>query len=58
MTNAIQTKLLLGILAALIAIASLLYRGGRHIEPTKEDRQLQLKFENAVKPAPKPYLVP
>jgi len=39
-------------------IAGLMIRGGRHIELSHEDRQLQQKLEQKVQPSPKKYLVP
>ena len=58
MRNTLQIKLLAAILAVLAVIAGLLVRGGRHIELTPEDRQLQQKLEQKVQPSPKKYLVP
>jgi len=58
MRNTLQVKLLAAILAFLGVIAALMIRGGRHIELSHEDRQLQQKLEQKVQPSPKKYLVP
>ena len=58
MRNTLQVKLLAAILAVLGVIAGLMIRGGRHIELSQEDRQLQQKLEQKVQPSPKKYLVP
>ena len=58
MRNTLQVKLIAGILAVLAVIAGLMLRGGRHIELSHEDRQLQQKLEQKVQPSPKKYLVP
>jgi hypothetical protein len=58
MTKAIQIKLLIAILAVLGVIAGLLTRGGRTIQITPEDRQLQQKFAQKVQPRDRHYPVP
>jgi len=60
MTKALQLKLLAGILAVLGVIAGLAVHGGRPIEVTKADQQLQQKLAQKVMPDAKHnrYLVP
>jgi hypothetical protein len=58
MTNTLQIKLLAAILALLSVIAALIFRGGRHIEITHQDRELQQTLEHKVQPSPRKYLVP
>jgi hypothetical protein len=60
MTKALQIKLLAGILAVLGVIAWLAVRGGRSIEVTKADQQLQQKLGQKVMPDAKHnrYVVP
>ena len=58
MKNTLQVKLLAAILALLCVIAALIFRGGRHIEVTKQDRQLEQTLEHKVQPSPRKYLVP
>ena len=58
MTKTLQIKLLAGILALLGVIAALLLRGGRPIEITPQDRQLQQKLSQKVQPRDRSYLVP
>jgi hypothetical protein len=58
MTNALQIKLLAVILAVLGVVAALLIRGGRPIEITQQDRQLQQKLGQKVQPSAHRYVVP
>ena len=58
MTKALQIKLLAGILALLGVVGALLLRGGRPIEITPQDRQLQQKLSQKVRPQDRHYLVP
>ena len=58
MTKGIQIKLLAAILGVLIVIAGLLARGGRSIEITPADRQLQRKLSQKVAPPDRKYLIP
>ena len=58
MTKALQIKLLITILAVLGVIAGLLTRGGRPIQITTEDRQLQQSLAQKVQPSDHHYLVP
>ena len=53
--NAIQTKLLLAILALLAVIAAIEIRRNR---PIQIDPVVVNKLSNAAVPPPKPYLVP
>lgn len=58
MTKALQIKLLAVILAVLAAVAALLIRGGRSIEVTQQDRQLQQKLAHKAQPSAHRYVVP
>jgi hypothetical protein len=58
MTKALQIKLLAAILAVLGVIAGLMTRGGRPIQVTAADQQLQQKLALKVQPSKRPYLVP
>jgi hypothetical protein len=60
MTTALKIKLLAGILAVLGVIAGLVVRGGRPIEVTKANQQLQHKLAQKVMPDAKHnrYVVP
>jgi len=58
MTKALQIKLLAVILAVLGVVAALLIRGGRPIEVTQHDRQLQQKLAQKVQPSTHRYVVP
>jgi membrane protein implicated in regulation of membrane protease activity len=58
MTKALQIKLLAVILAVLAVVAALLIRGGRSIEVTQQDRQLQQKLAQKVQPSSHSYVVP
>jgi len=58
MTKALQIKLLITILAVLGVIAGLLTRGGRPIQITTEDRQLQQRLAQKIQPRDRHYLVP
>jgi hypothetical protein len=50
--------LLAGILAVLGVVAALLIRGGRPIQVTQKDRQLQQKLAQKVQPSDHRYVVP
>ena len=58
MGTALQVKLFAVTLAVLGVVAALMIRGGRSIQVTPEDRQLQQKLEQKVQPSPHKYLVP
>lgn len=58
MTNAIQIKVLLAILAVLVVTGALLRRGGDSIPLTAADRQLQRKLSEKARPSDRHYLVP
>jgi hypothetical protein len=58
MTKALQIKLLAAILAVFGVIAGLMTRGGRPIQLTPADQQLQQKLALKVQPSKHPYLVP
>jgi len=57
MTKALQIKLLITILAVLGVIAGLLTGGGRPIQITPEDRQLQQRLAQKIQPRDRHYLV-
>ncbi|HEX4166655.1 MAG TPA: hypothetical protein VHZ55_14400 [Bryobacteraceae bacterium] len=58
MTKALQIKLLAVLLTVLGVVAALLIRGGRPMEVTQQDRQLQQKLAQKVQPSAHRYVVP
>jgi hypothetical protein len=58
MTKALQIKLLAVLLTGLGVVAALLIRGGRPMEVTQQDRQLQQKLAQKVQPSAHRYVVP